>query len=783
MGKAIRGSVLGSVTAGAVVFVVCLVFMICVGLVTSGSASEIVNIASEEYGTVVRVSDASAQFPASNVNDGDINTGWQSTPNWRAEEWVELSWPRLMSISKVRLYSVPRGSRILVLRSYYVEVWQDNRWVSIPGMPVTGNEKFGQWLEHSFVPIATSKLRVRITRGQFPACKSLAEIEVYGQVAREPKPTAPIGKFEVYEAHLRADFYPRIVEESDRKYFKVPGAGFQDRGSLHLYLRNTGKKVARVGPLQLNGKSLKQWQVKFGTDNFGVQKVAWHWVWPEMVEPGGVAQVIIRFRQFPEGDTAHISVGEGANQVSTKISLEPASLRIGHVSFSPHMDTLYVYLEDRDEAPTVERVELDGKPVPKQDWHSPGSFQRLTPLKIRLPKGLEYGSYHVLKVTDKQRKSSAERFRAWDSPYVVAMIGDNQAFLEDFGMHGCNALVNMWQQIGRFMTPMGSKAFFDLVHLKGGYVILSWKDRSLGLEDHPALLGYNLEDEPDARDDPENKGRTRYLGRWAKRFMEEDIPEILRRDRRNFLWVNMDNTVRPYNFYTYGECVDVYMGDHYPIWISYAPLTRVRAIAKLLREASRPRPWGVTLEIAHRLDKREVTAGEVDVMSAYAVGCGAKAIWYWIYCSGQLEKSYYQGQIENRQFVHDFGRINHRIRRMGSLLAHAYDVDAVRSAPKKIWASTLLCQEKAIVLVVVNERYQSDAEGFNVQPQRNVKVSMEVPSWFKPGQAYQVDAESLVPIAYEHKGQNIEVSLPSLERTAYVVLLSEGESWHGDAIE
>jgi hypothetical protein len=62
-------------------------------------------------------------------------------------------------------------------RDFEVQYWDGGAWVTVPGGAVANNSNV--WRRFTFSPVATTKIRVVVTRGQFNHAQ-IAEVEAWG---------------------------------------------------------------------------------------------------------------------------------------------------------------------------------------------------------------------------------------------------------------------------------------------------------------------------------------------------------------------------------------------------------------------------------------------------------------------------------------------------------------------------------------------------------------------------------------------------------------------------
>ncbi|HEV3075623.1 MAG TPA: hypothetical protein VHB47_14475, partial [Thermoanaerobaculia bacterium] len=82
------------------------------------------------------------------------------------EAWFGIAWPEPRQVGRVTAYPGffsrgPESRRFLAL-DYVLQWWDGSAWVDLPGTRVIGNRRLH--VEHSFPPVRTTRVRLRIER-------------------------------------------------------------------------------------------------------------------------------------------------------------------------------------------------------------------------------------------------------------------------------------------------------------------------------------------------------------------------------------------------------------------------------------------------------------------------------------------------------------------------------------------------------------------------------------------------------------------------------------------
>ncbi len=94
-----------------------------------------------------------------------------------------------------------------------------------------------------------------------------------------------------------------------------------------------------------------------------------------------------------------------------------------------------------------------------------------------------------------------------------------------------------------------------------------------------------------------------------------------------------------------------------------------------------------------------------------------------------------------------------------------------------VTANTILCGDKAIVLILINEDYDSPSRGsseqFEYRPKQDFEVTVHLPDWLQALEAYEVvgELEKSIPVDYKHMGTgDFIISVDQLDITRQIVI-------------
>lgn len=218
-----------------------------------------------------------------------------------------------------------------------------------------------------------------------------------------------------------------------------PAVGSIDLCTLALYVRNRGDVARSLSDIALDGE--------VSADLIDQGRIAWWRCWPEVVPPGGLAQVLIKMSamDLPEAVQAGrgapvgpyrvwlVSAEDSDLEVEFALKPSPARFRVNFVAFGPELDELYVYVAAEDElvGRRVVKVEVNGEEVTSGPRGQAGQKPELglradvLPLYVRLPRPLVLAEPAVVTVHAEDGTVAGHAVRVFPSrfPLQVVVLG------------------------------------------------------------------------------------------------------------------------------------------------------------------------------------------------------------------------------------------------------------------------------------------------------------------------------------------------------------------------
>jgi hypothetical protein len=211
----------------------------------------------------------------------------------------------------------------------------------------------------------------------------------------------------------------------------------------------------------------------------------------------------------------------------------------------------------------------------------------------------------------------------------------------------------------------------------------------------------------------------------------------------------------------YGEIADVFMINPYQMYyFSEQPFRNSEYIA-LAKRASEPRLlWSIPEAFTHEDNIRFPTPEEERLIVYSEIGEGSKGILY--FTSDQR-----LGYPANVDLESAISGLNQELRLLRSYLVISEPFSLVIKKPDLIKTYSLVCGDKAIVILLLNNNIKSQFEvgkqPFVYQPQRNVQITCQIPKWLKILKVQEVEKHCIKNVPYVIKGNQLTLTIKNLD--------------------
>jgi len=529
----------------------------------------------------------------------------------------------------------------------------------------------------------------------------------------------------------------------------VSQAYYRDtNASLHLLLANHSKQPVSVLPPLVNGYDL----ASLGRDELRARDVLWYRCRPNLIAPGGMADLTIVLSK-PIDKPAAVEVRTASGEkIQRVIPCVPEPLRFQAIRFSRDLRAvdLYVRWADESDVSRLRKIYLDGQDVRQLSSPWPAqSFHGLAFTRISFPKPLVKNSFHVLEVEGEGGLSTGYQIRAIPAEFLIGVYGSlTEKNVSDWAAHGCNHYLSFGGIPLEFLDITAERG----ISAGAKYIPEHLADRDAGkvsifdeevarmavseVMEKPGLLYHHLVDEPDVAD--------YYAGRWLGATAMELAArsEFLEKlDPGRYTFVQLDNTFRPENYRVYGEAADVLATHRYSLGNFLGSEAGRKTYKRLpfledmldtidrFRRTTEPKPLFMVPQFFH-LGKgragRAPTVEEMRLQCYVMIAGGARGLIHYIH-SGSMGG----GEGGRAKALWDaMAGLHEELKRVGEIVESGTPAPAdwVKTDSPHILASVVLCgNEMAVVLI--NRSHRSAPETFVARPVRDVQVSVRVPPW------------------------------------------------------
>jgi hypothetical protein len=462
---------------------------------------------------------------------------------------------------------------------------------------------------------------------------------------------------------------------------------------------------------------------------------------------------------------------ENAPPLDVRVPYQEPPFAVDYVCTGAATDSLYVYLRRGSGAGAVGTGDLlvDGRPVKEcrlygQDF--PGGVALFV---ARLNAPLALHDYHVVGVRTKGAVASsiAAQFRVM--PFVFPR-GSIHTPADLCGRMHMN--MSMWN-----MTDLETCDRLNLMTTTH-----EW-----GLFDvHRRVACIFGPDEPDAHDN-RGGGYEKGLGYHARRLAESGWQDLVERHAPSVAtWLIMDGTIRPLNWFVYGQLADISCFDPYPVTYYGADHAYVRESLLLARMCGAPRPMYACLEAYGWKggqgvpgDARGPIPAEYRQNVVQAIGAGMKGLTSWVYTAAA------GGWQLDPPVADEVARLNALIGHIERDLLLGTPIDLVSNdagevmtgtvgkekwAKPRVWTGALLCGPKTIIVAAANHIAASKPGPPKIEPACNVTLTVRLPDYLDGIRAYEVTEKGLLEFPCSVLGGKVILRVDALESGRVFVL-------------
>lgn len=559
-------------------------------------------------------------------------------------------------------------------------------------------------------------------------------------------------------AVLAADFIP---DSQPPRYSQVNARGMYERhaefGALRINLKNNSNESVRIIGLELNDRPVEELYVDFVESDWDASGVVWYRIHPRTLDPNRCGEIYVRFRRRLDGDAVRLAVvTENAGTVKREITYDQPDLVIDYVTTDASGQRLIAYVKPFSENSTpqaLSSISLDGRPLTNTVVTDAEMKHGVTLVVAELAEPLQVGDYHTFGVLTAAGQRLAAEFQVLPFQFIRSSIHIDPELIEDMHMN-----LMMW----------------NLSSLE----VCNQYDVNTTLRPHTNIFGNHDRvsyiygpDEPDAFQDNVGGGHERGLGYAARNLAETRQWDMNQRFMaRRPWWLIVNATTTPLNWSVYGQVANIMAYDPYPTTFSQADHPYVRESLDFARKAGRPRRLIACLE-AFTHGGRTPTAEEYRQNVVQAIGAGAKGLTNWLY------PAQHGGWSNNPELAQAITSMNRLVEHIEKELLIASPVDwtvtdagLINSGPvndekwnkERVWAGTLLAGEDTIIIALANHIPASHPAPPEIEPAKNVTVTINVPDYFASPVAHEVTSQGIVEYPSSVEQGKVELKLDSI---------------------
>lgn len=522
---------------------------------------------------------------------------------------------------------------------------------------------------------------------------------------------------------------------------------------------------------------------------------AWWLPEPRTVQPGEQGEIVLRLKRPTKPGQLKIGVVTDQGTFSATVVMSKVQPQFGTIAFSPDYKTVYLY--PRQTMPEIQplKVILDGKDVTKSAAITCDKTMLLAAVTLKLDQALKPITYHTFRVEYADGSAAQAGIRAWGHELIYGMFSSPsllsdpeqalKSFTDDYALHQINCV--MPYVVGGERNYFETDAGWDYMESKGVGRMTHWPDPKSKYADTFLFA----QDEPDAMDAhfPEVPPADRLgaVGQWLVNWTR-----ILHKSGKSPVLLNVDNTYKPENYYTYHQlcdipCVDPYYTEYQNYEDFFDPHnyqyhtrpTYVQAVATISQSSCQPKPLHVIL-LSCRYQGRNFkgrfpTPEEKRIEAFYSIGAGAKGLSYWMFPSDPNCACLTDGTKEAKELWDHIGLIGAEVRTAGPVIATSCPADLPTKASDYLWSKTLLSGNDTLAVVTVNENVACDRLGTVVRPCQDAQVNVALPSWLEPKDAFEVTSDGIRDITWKRDRESVNLSLGTVRISSLVVVTANPE--------
>ena len=573
------------------------------------------------------------------------------------------------------------------------------------------------------------------------ACTVAFAQHPYYLVAGVPAPATRYG-------YIRKVANPEPGALRGLKDWKVPDL---DPGTVHVYLNNWRDEPVGIENIGVSLEEPEHADLLQSAPKADGGLFYWWQVVPNPIPPGMVGDLMIKLKK-PLADSPYVTVTYSTGgQVGGPFANRVPEVRITYIAFSEDLRKVYLYCKNVAQKEfSIRDIEILPADT-KVDTIKYIPSNRLKPdelccMVISLRRPLNPGQFIWCAVkTAEQYIAGCAMTRAYTHFPIQAFGNDHRPELS-------------FDQDNFEMSYPGSEE--------------QWQKA----QSQPWYKAYHVLDDPVCADSAPGK----QLGFTAQEVIRR-ADTCRQRDAVHPTVIYMCEYMKPASYFVYGEITDLVAIDPYPIVLEGASLWRNADYVLLAKLASEPRPLYTIPEafmfreegpyVSERYPTPEEERLTVYVQLAY----GSKGIWYFL----RNAQWGYEGFPPLQE---EIGRINSELQVLRPYLQISEPVDWAKSETPNTEAHALLCGDKGLVLIAINNNFQSwprhkenpykpGEKPFAYQPANEVVIFVKLPGSVNVSHVQTLQGGDLNDTPFSTTDDGITIRLPRLDLATPILLI------------
>jgi len=547
-------------------------------------------------------------------------------------------------------------------------------------------------------------------------------------------------------------------------------------GSVYIYLHNQSRSPVTVKGISWNGLNIK---AHLGGPDYGVM---WWKSAPATITPGAETEITVNLRESLKKDTIFtVDLGD-AGSVECLVKVDYSGPRLATVAFAPDLRSAYLYVEvPGGKFPTD--VYINGKSARKStkligDKTSTG----LALFRIAPSGGFKQGERYLFRIGS-GKLGCAGSLRAFGDITRFGTYGFVDS--KGFSSAGFDAFASFATLDAKSLNEHGA------VGIKTA-MIIGLKPPDAGVVGNPNIYSYLAMDEPDCYDYSRDEKRPMHkrLGTYGQELADwGDSCE--KADPLTPTKTTIDLTFAPANYFTYAKVADIANPDCYTVTLGW-PLTAFRDKASIIKRASAPQPFTMTYQgcweewinpvdswigptqIAERGSEnlvnrnsmrgfgRSLTPEEARIPMLYGIGGGARGLFCYTASTEAFGTMMFHSVAALPEVWQEVTKTSRELRTVAPLIQLSHPTIWGKTDRSSLWVRTLVCGEKAALVVAVNEACKSVTDSFIPSPVLNTTFSFPDLPWLNAERVYRVGDGKLKPVKSSRSGDTLKWKIDSI---------------------